>query len=93
MKFVVNALNIGIHGRHTNSQSIGDFLIIVALSEKFQDLTFATAETGEFIVFRRLTLEGLNYFAGNVAAHGRSTFVDFLQGGNQDCSRPVSFRR
>lgn len=85
MEFFVNTTAVSVHGVGADAEFVGDLFTKVSLGEEVEDLFLSFGKLAQFILFacRRRFAETLDDLAGDAAAHGRSAFVDFAEGGEK----------
>jgi len=83
MELVVGALNMGVDRGEADAEGIGDLFVGEAARQQPQYFPFAGGKTVRLRFFGRGLLEGADHFAGDVAGHGGTAFVDLLDGSEQ----------
>ena len=78
MQFMINMLDVFMDGAVTDAQLFGGFLIAVAFGEEIQYLLFAWRQLVGFALTGANLFEGLDYFAGDAAGHGRASGINIF---------------
>src|SRR6516162_5537150 len=78
MQFLIDMPYMSMDGGVAEAHAIGYFLVQIPFRKKVEHFRFARREIVRIARGRQRFLEGLDDFAGNMAAHRRATGVNLM---------------
>ncbi len=87
VELFVHAPHVGIDGRDTDIEALGDFLVKVTTGQEIQDFLFARGKALSFGRGDRSLPERLHDLARDVAGHGRPAIMHVLESREQFLAR------